>query len=307
MTTDLATVDLWDVEPEPDTELCLEPETAAEPSLVAPTQVALMQVLPADFPLPALIRFVPDARLRAAADEAAALAMSLDVRGPEALVQADAALSVLRGRQKAIEEHFAAPAEIANNLHKSLTGTRREWLARGEEAIQSVSRRIYTESRRLADLAAEERRKVQAEADRVARQEAARQAKAAEEAKAPAAVVETLKQQAETAQAPPVADVATAAPKLNGLSTVKNWTCTIAGTPREADQQPAMADLTPAQRLKVLELLRAVLEGKAPIACFEIAWPYLKKRAKADESTLAIPGIEAYDAGGVRAKGSRGK
>jgi hypothetical protein len=307
MTTDFATLDLWDVEPEPEAELCLEPETAPEPELVAIPQVALMQVLPADFPLPALIRFVPDARLRAAAEDAAMLALSLDVRGPEALVQADAALTVLRGRQKAIEEHFAAPAEIANNLHKSLTGARRDWLARGEEAIQSVSRRIYAEKRRLDDLAAEERRKVQAEADRVAREEAARQAKAAQKAQAPAAVVEALKQQAKTAQAPPVSTAATAAPKLDGLSTVKNWTCTIAGTPRDADQQPAMADLTPTQRAQVLNLLRAVLDGKAPIVCFEIAWPYLRKRAKADESTLAIPGIEAYDAGGVRAKGSRSK
>lgn len=309
--------DLLDL-PEPEIPLDDEPAIALDEPEVAIDQAspveraeadapsALMQVLPAGFPLPGLIRFCPDVRLKTAAEQAAAYALSLDVRGSEGLQAVDTAITVLRTSQKGIEAHFVEPVEIANELHKRLTGLRSEWLATGKNAIEVVGRRIYVEKQRLDAIAAEERRKAQDEANRLAREEARREAEAAAKAKAPAAVVEQLERQAKIAVAPPVAAPATA-PVLRGTTTVENWTCTITGTPRDAEQHPAMADLTDAQRVQVLDLMRAVVDGKAPIACFELSWPYLSKRAKADKSTLAIPGIEAYDGGGVRAKGTRSK
>jgi hypothetical protein len=98
-----------------------------------------------------------------------------------------------------------------------------------------------------------------------------------------------------------------APPKLQGSSVVTTWKARIKGTPGSDDANPEIEDLTPAQRLQVLALLKAILDGSAPIAAIILNYPYLNKRAKADKSTLAIPGIEAFEEGGIRSKGTRGK
>lgn len=296
---------------EPEPELLLEPEPEPEPQelgagVAVATVPALMQVLPADFPLPRLIRFIPDPRLRAALDESASYAINLTVHGPDGLTQADAALIAVRNHMKAIEENFSEPTTLANQLHKSLTSARGEWLARGDLACKTVGQRIYAETQRLKALADEERRKQQEEENRKLREQIARQAEEARKAEAPAAVVENLFEQAKTAQAPPVSTAATAPPKLAGSTTVKKWTSTIKGTPRDAAQQPAMVDLSDEQWAVVRKAMQAVLDGsEKQRQIFEINWSYLDKRAKGDEATFAIEGFEAYDAGGLRAKGGR--
>lgn len=295
--------------PEIEMELEIEPDAPLAPAPVAEplsTGTGLMEVLPADFRLPALIKFVPNPALRITADQSAVYALGLKVDGPEGLERADLALSALRTSLKAIDEHFEDPTAIANALHKRLTSVRGEWKAQGAAAVTTVGQRIFTEQRRLESIAAEERRKAQAEADRVAREAARKEAEAAEKAQAPAAVVEELKRQVETTSAPPVSMPA-AAPALRSSSTVTTWKARIIGTPGSDEANPEIEAISPAQRLKVFELLRAILDGKAPLAAVEINWPYLNKRSKADKSTLAIAGIEAYEEGSVRAKGSRSK
>jgi hypothetical protein len=297
-----------DIEVEPELELAIEPETGIAPATeTAFAPLALVEILPADFKLPALIKFIPNPALRVAADAAATYALGIAVEGPEGLRRADLALGALRASVKAIDEHFEEPAQISNQLHKHITSTRAEWQTAGKAAVETVGRRVWAEQRRLDDLAAAQRRKDQEEADRQARETARLEAEAAEKAKAPAPVVEELQRQAKTATAPPVARSATAPPPLQNSSTVTTWKARIAGTPGSDEPNPETAELSPAQRLQVFELLKAILDGKAPLAAVEIAWPYLNKRAKADKSTLAIPGIEAFEEGGVRSKGSRSK
>jgi hypothetical protein len=318
MSGDLLMQDTDDLEMEPE----LEPEAAIEPEMdpevepepglaqVPETAIApmgLVEILPADFKLPALIKFVPNPALRIAADEAATYALGVVVEGPDGLQRADLALAALRAGVKAIDEHFEEPAQIANQLHKHITSTRAEWQAAGKAAVETVGRRIWTEQRRLDELAAAERRKAQDEADRKAREDAKREAEAAAKANAPAPVVKELQRQAETATAPPVAQSAVAPPALRNSSTVTTWKARIAGTPGSDEPNPDIAALSPAQRLQVFELLKAIIDGKAPLAVLAIDWSYLNKRAKADKGTLAIPGIEAFEDGGVRAKGSRNK
>lgn len=303
--------EMFDVEPEIEPEIEPEPEPQPEPEPEvdppAPASaLSLMQVLPADFPLPLLTRFVPDARLRTAADEATAYALRVEVSGPEGLHQADVAVTALRTSLKAIEEHFEEPVGIANRLHKQLTGVRAEWLERGAAAVKTVGQRIYTEKARLDAIEREERRKAQEEADRQAREALKREAEKAAAAKAPAPVVEQLKKQAETATAPPV-PAAAPAPKLQGVSTVSTWKARIAGTPACDEPIPDTEKLTPAQQLEVMKLLKAIIDGRAPIAAIQLNASYLHKRAKADKSTLQIPGIEAFEEGGIRSKGTRAK
>lgn len=287
---------------EPEEVLVEEPE--AEPQALAP--MPLVQVLPADFPLPALIRFVPDPKFRAACDAAADAALAVEVTGADGLVKADEALVTVRAAIKTLEDHFEEPVGIAHRLHSSLTTKRREWATKGAAAVVAVSGRILVEKQRLERIAAEERRKAQEEENRKLREEIAKRAEEAKKAEAPAAVVENLLEQAKTAQAAPVSTVAASSPpKLAGSSTTKKWVCTIKDTPRDAEQNPEMEALTNEQRKEILGLMQEVLAGKAPLRCFAIDWSYLNARAKSDEGTFAIPHLEAYNAGGLRAKPGR--
>lgn len=293
------------IELEPDVALEIKPDAVIEPS-AAIVSSALVEILPADFPLPLLVKFIPNPALRTAADDAAAYALALPVEGAEGIQSADVALTALRISLTAITAHFEEPTKIANDLHKRLTGIRGEWQTAGTEAVRVVGQRIFTEQRRLQAIADEARRQAQAAADQRAREDARRAAADAAKNQAPAPVVEEMKRQAETVTAPPVA-ASTPPPVMRGSTTVTTWKARIAGTPASDEPNPPTEDLTPAQRVKVFELLKAIVDGKAPLAAIEINWSYLNKRAKADKGTLAIAGIEPYEEGGVRAKGSRSR
>lgn len=308
-----------ELEPEPEAEPEPEPESpetqpvtadgragSAGANPVGGPSVALMQVLPADFPLPGLIRFVPDVALRQAADAATIYAIGIEVQGREGLQRADVAVTALRTSLKAIEDHFAEPVDTANKLHKRLTGLRSDWIDRGAAAVKTVGSRIWSEQNRLDTIDRETARKQQAEEDRKAREVAAAEAKAAAAAQAPAPVVEELQQRAKTATAPPVQPAAPVQ-KLQGSSVVTTWKARIAGTPGSDEANPDTEALTPAQRVEVMKLLKAILDGRAPMATISLNYSYLNKRAKADKSTLAIPGIEAFEEGGIRSKGARSK
>jgi hypothetical protein len=292
---------------EPEVALEPEPEIELEPAApLALVSTGLVEILPADFKLSPLVKFIPNPQLRIAADQAATYVESIAVEGPEGLSRVDVALTALRSSLAAITEHFEEPATIANFLHKHITGTRAEWQARGKQTIEIVGRKVYTEQKRLEALEAEERRKKQAEADRQAKETARQEAEAAAKAQAPAQVVEELKRQAETATAPPVQS-STPAPTMRGTSTVAKWKARLIGTPGSDEPNPKMSNLTNAQRAEVLKLLKAVLEGAAPMVLFELNWSVLNARAAAEKSTLALPGVEAFDEGGVRAKGQRSR
>lgn len=270
----------------------------------------VMEVLPADFPLPLLTRFVPDRRLKEAAEQAAQYALSIEVTGPEGLAKADLAMDAVRKANKAITEHFEEPTSIAFDLHRSLTGARGSWCAPGAQALTTVGKRYADETMRLQRIENERRRKEQEEADRKAREDAKRAAEEAAAAHAPAEVVQELEKEAETAKAPPVQAAAPAVPFTGGRSrntVVKTWKARIAGTPADAEPNPAIEELTPAQWPKVAELLKGIAEGTQPRAAVQIDWGYLNRRASADKGTLQIAGIEAFEDYGTRGKGSRAK
>jgi hypothetical protein len=211
-----------DVEPEP----AKEPEWEVEPDAtegVAAPQMALAQVLPPELAavLPALVAFVPDVRLKHAADTQAARVLAVPVTDPDGLVRLDSELATLRTRLADIDAPFADPVSWANQLHKRLTGLRRDFRAAGEEALESGGRRLYAEQRRREAAAEEQRRKDQAEADRRARADAERAAKEAKKAGAAAPVVDALKQASRTATAPPVQSAAPPPPK--NFTPVAKW------------------------------------------------------------------------------------
>jgi hypothetical protein len=232
-----------------------DPSTAVTPApMTALAPLPLVEVLPADFKLSPLTKFIPNPELRKLADEAATSALAIAVTGNDGMVQADAALAVVRARLAAIDQSFAEPVATAFSLHRTLTGIRGEWRARGDQAIEMVGRRIFDERKRLEAIAAEEKRKAQEAADRQAREEKQREADAAKAQQAPPAVVWELEQQARTATAPPVATPAAAAPApLKNSTPVSKHKCRIAGTTGSEEQNPDMESLTQEQRLQIFE------------------------------------------------------
>lgn len=281
-------------------------EALRDINAVAPIQqLPLMQLLPADFPLPTLIRFVPDERVKLALDDAVAKALAIDVVGPEGIKAADLALGDVRDRVKVAFQHFDEPASQAHALHSSITSRRGEWVKPGENAVSVVGRRIAAERARLQAIADEERRKAQEEANRQERERRRKEAEEAEKAKAPAAVVETMRQEAERAQAAPVPVAAAAPPELSRNTVVTTWKARVKGTPADAEPNPEITNMTPAQVAEVKVLLQAIVDGKATLACIAIDWSYANKRAKAEQRAMEIPGLEAFDESGTRAKPTR--
>ena len=294
-----------DLEPddlEPD-----EPRAAVVPLDTAHIPLA-EEVMPRGFNLRGLLYFLPDIRLKQKADRLAEAALAVSVHGAAGLQQADAALPPLREAVAEIEQGFKEPVDLANQLHKRLTGLRGDFLAKAKAALETMNGRIYTEKRRLERLAEEERAKAQADADRRAREELAQAAKDAKARKAPKEVVEQMKEAAKTATAPPV-ETPTFVPTLGSTSTVDKWKARLRGTPEAAEPNPENGKgLTAEQQESLRRLCAAIGQGLVSTAAVKsLDWGYLNARANAERSTLDVPGIEAFEAGSARAKGSRRK
>lgn len=277
----------------------LPDDATAKALMLAPVAQALPEANLPSIDIQALLTFLPDIALKRAIDAAATAALAIAVTGDAGLAAADAARADLQEKIAHTVRCFADACSLANTLHKRLTGLRADFVANGEAAVEVLGKGILAEKRRLDAVAEAQRKADQVEADRLARETMAAAAKKAEQAQAPAPVVEQLKKQAQTAVAPPVA--ARAAAPLKASTVAEKWNVRLRGF----EGQPAMADLTEEQRRVAIDLVRAVADGKAPLAALEINWSYLRKRAGSDRQTFAIAGIEAYDEGSVRSKGRR--
>lgn len=288
--------------------LSLEPEPEPAPVASPAADLAIADILPADFPLPLLTRFVPDPALKAKLQLAIDDALAVDVTTDDGLVVLDERLAVVRERMKVIEQHFEEPATIAFRLHRGVTSVRGDWMKPGTDCLDIGGGRLTAERRRRDALAAEQRRRDQAEADRLAQEAKKREADAAAAQGAPPVVVEQMKAQAEVAKAAPVpaAPRASYGTALKHTSVVTTHKARIKGTPADADPNPSVKDLTPAQMQEVRQLLLDIADGKQPITCIELNWSVMNARAKAEGLTLAITGIEAFEVEGTRAKGTRG-
>lgn len=290
--------------PSVDTDFDIAPDEPASPLAIARVDAPLASVLPADFQLAALLQFLPDVRLKQHADAVAAEALAVDVTQPDGLALADTKLAQLREADSIITKCFEYPVDLAYQLHKRLTGLRADFRAEAGGALVTVGRRVVGETnvRKAAEAAA--KRAAQEAADRQARQEAARAAQEAARANAAPQVVERLQEVARTAVAPPVASPAPVQP-LATTSVVQRWKARVAGTPADAEPNPKVADLTPAQQDLARRLCAAIGQGLVALAAVELNWGYMNRRAAAEKTALSMPGIEAFDEGGTRSRGRR--
>jgi hypothetical protein len=293
-------------EDEPIEALRLHLETP-EPTTLTVTSTQL-EVLPASFELPPAIRFVPNPELQQRAIDLAQSLVVLQITDEASCHEMDRRLTVARAHDAAIDQHFAEPVEYFFSRHRALTTQRAQFHGLLPEAIKEGGRRIFRFNQEQERKAADERRVRQEEADRQAREQAQREADEARKAQAPAAVVEQLEEQAKTVTAPPVSSTTTPRETLKGSAVTTTRKARPKGTEgAAADQQPGMAMLTPGQRLHVLEAMKAVIDGRAPLLVFEINYSYLDSRAKSDKLTFNLPGFELYEVGGLRGKSTRVK
>lgn len=260
--------------------------------------------LPPHFDLVTLLRFMPDVKLKHRVQEAAAAALAVEIAGPDGLAKADVARANLLSAIKFAKEPFSDPVSLANQLHKRLTGLRADFVSHGEQVVQDIDKAIIAEQRRLKRLEEEQRRKDQEAADAEVRKHAAQVAKDAAKRNASPEVVSLLKEQAKTLTAPPVAARSFGAP-LSKSTTVEKWKGRFVGTEEDAEVNPEMADLTPAQQEAARDFFLAVGRGEVPLVCACVNWTEINRRAHAERSTFLITGMEAVDVGGLRSKGSR--
>lgn len=265
-------------------------------------ELPIERVLDAGFPLAALLTFVPDVALKRELERACAAAQAVDVKAEGGLERLDAALAEVRQAMKPITVGFEIPADLANRLHKRITGLRGDFLSVGEQTLRVRGKDLIDERRRRQAIADEARRKAQEEADRKARADAKRLAQEAQQSGAPKAVVTALKTQAKTAVAAPVASPV-AEPKLSNSTTVANWKARVRGTLPGQEPNPKTSEMNEAQLDQVRALLRDIVDGKEPVTMVEVNWPAVNARAKAEKGTMRIAGLEAFDAGSLRSKG----
>lgn len=299
-----------ELEPEGDApRLAMDPEVVDEgyvdPGKMVPFN--LQRALPDSFDLQLLLRFLPDPLLKKKLDAEAARAVQLVVTGPSGLKAADASLVAMRAAIKEIETCFDEPTSLANSLHKRLTGLRSDFCANGEAAIKRLNASVYAENQRVEREAEAIRRKNQEAADADARKAAFAAAEEAKKTGMPAEVVQEMQAAAQTVTASPIA--APPRPAMTGSTAAPKWMARLKDTLPEAEPNPDVADMTPAQLASLKELLAAVVGGaESPAAVIKtLNWGYLNTKAKAEKTTLALPGLEAFDAGSVRAKPGRRK
>ena len=260
-----------------------------------------VEVLPPGFPLPALLKFVPNPQVKVALDDATSQLLRVQVQGREGIQAAAEAMAQVRVYLDRTTRDFEEPKRLAYQLHSHITKLLADQTDAAQAALKAVGQAIWAETRRLDLRDAEVRRKDQQIADQLERDRITREAEAAAEANAPRPVVEALKAQAQTAMAPPV-PVQAAEPPAD-VVTVTTWKARVQDTPPDAiNPNPAMADLSLAQRARVLELLADIVETRRNLTAVEINWKVLNARAKAERSAFSVPGFEAFESGGTRAK-----
>jgi len=178
--------------------------------------------------------------------------------------------------KKKINEYWIEPIKKANEAHKALTTKRNEMLRPIEANEKIIRARIssyLTEQKRKRD---EEQRKID---EKRMRQEATEKRKLEEramraEASGKIEKAESLREQKEDVYIPPAIVV----------SEVNKTTRTDTGVvSAKADIEVAITD--------VKALLRAIVEGKAPVSIVDISKPKLKKFIK-DMGIKNIPGCE---------------
>lgn len=258
-----------------------------------------------------------------AADVARSIALSdralrtLSIASDDEQDALDQLRDTLKDHEQSVRARIDAFCDIANKLHKGMTGLRNVALDRVPDAIAHAGRLIGSYVRAKEAAEAERQRKAREEADRIERERLQREAEALEAEKARlAAAAQTVedpaaKQQIEqesarlaadadqvrveaaTMTTRPVAAVPVAKPK--GSSVPDNWKAYPAHGPSQ-DEMPA-GDL---RELVLFVAERARDNDLTFLHLLSVNWETAKAFAKSGKATMRIPGLRAVNEGSYR-------
>lgn len=206
-------------------------------------------------------------------DESKAVASAIS--DPETYQQAADYLQTIKGFMKVIDEYFEQDIKKAFDLHRSLTKKRKDAL----EPLENAEKIIKSS---MQEFAIEQQRKARIEQERLL----AEQKKQAEEAKLSAA------QSASDAGEHDKADAILDTPVV--ISPVVVETLKAAGT--------SVTESWDVELVRAFDVVKAVVEGKAPISIVQINLVELKRLAKMHDGKLPFGGVRTFKRMSVRSR-----
>ncbi len=229
-----------------------------------------------------------------------ARARAFVVDSPESYAEAGQMIDALKTKKRDVVAWFAPMADAAHKAWLAITTRRAGVVTPLDDALDSLAGKYAAYAREVRAQAEAERRRLEqeareqeqarlkAEADELARiaaeqRQLAAQASSAEEAQALTDEAEELQQ---TADATRVAAATVQTPVIQ----------------RPAPLAPGGPRVDPEWTFEVsdkLALVKAVAAGTVSLEAVEPSESYLRKRAKADKGTAAIPGVRFFDKGKV--------
>ena|SRR3990167_4473720 len=199
-------------------------------------------------------------------------ANALVVKTSEQSFNAQNLVKELKRRRAMMHGRFDPPVRAGHLAWKAAKDLYNFFINPYDEAETIVKRKIVTYESEQERKRQEEARLAEAkrqEEERKRREELERQAKAAEE-KGRTEKAEALREKAETVVAPPVF-TPPPPPRAGGTSFPKTW----------------KGEVT-----NIMDLLKAIVEGKAPVTLIEINQSAINAAAKTYKNTMTIPGLK---------------
>lgn len=209
-----------------------------------------------------------------------AKANEIVITNPQQYEYAASHLTLVKGAIKKVKEYWGPLCDAAHKSWKGLTGKRGEMLSPLEQAEKILKNKQIAYNQEQQRKAAEEQRRLQAEADARAERERQRLLKEAEKLKTPELKEERLRQ-AEEVEAP-VVTVQTEVPKVQGQSFRKTWKAEI------VDKKA---------------FVEAALKDDNLLAFLEIDMSKMNKLAAATKGQINYPGIKFFEDTSMASRG----
>lgn len=203
-------------------------------------------------------------------------AMDLIIRNPEQSIEAQEVLKGIKSKQKRITEFFVPLKQAAHVTWKKICDTEASYLDPLKNAEAAIKEKVITftreEERKQQEIAKVAEAKRQAE-ERKERERIEEQARKAREA-GKVEKAEALEQKAEAVTIAPVFTPPPQPLKAEGSAFKKTWV---------------------GKCVSIMDLLKAIVEGKAPVSLIEINESAINTAAKTYKNTMTIPGLRFYE------------
>lgn len=224
------------------------------------------------------------------AESALSIAQSIEIDSPEMYQLGADELAAIKGKAKQLDEQRKELVQPLNETVKKINALFKRPLEILENAEGMIKRAMlgYNDKQRKIQAEAERKARELAEAERRRQQEeAARQAEEARQAAEAGDVQKAAELQQQSEETAAVAEMITAPvihmekPKAAGINTRKTYKARV---------------------VDFKALLQGIIDGKAPEAVIEINEGVLNSQARSLKDSMKYPGVEVYTEEGIAAR-----